>query len=473
MNPTVKDIEQLAKQPNKLLSIEENATVAEAAGKMRDNQVGCLVVFDNDGNFTGVLTERDMLAKVFTAFLSPNSLLVREIMTPNPIFCYRETSLEEVERLMAEHQIRHLPIVEGDTPVGMVSSRDVIAYQLHSNKAMKTAAEQLAMLSTELKSLNLKDVIELAINDVPNTFEADWAVLCFNQRDSSDLVIHRNNCLLSRKNLLDYDRMKELSQNGHVICGDICDHCKKLGARPPRLTIPLDIPTESSKDKNKVKKHSFLCMCRLKSAITDSENLLLYKASLLQEILSVNLTNAKLYHDYQKARQDSEIDPLTGVGTRRVLEQVLRVEYARAIRYNHSFSIGVVDIDNFKQINDSAGHPGGDSALKQLAGIMLRNIRMTDIIITRYGGDEFVLIMPETKLDGAKTLLERLRSQAKAISIPNVPSVTISAGAAEWSPSASATDTAETILRRADNALYEAKHAGRNQVFTAPVTSKN
>ena len=95
---------------------------------------------------------------------------------------------------------------------------------------------------------------------------------------------------------------------------------------------------------------------------------------------------------------------------------------------------------------------------------------MTDIIIARYGGDEFVLIMPETKLDGAKTLLERLRSQAKTISIPNVHSVTISAGAAEWSPSASATDTAETILRRADTALYEAKHAGRNQVVVSPVS---
>jgi len=194
--------------------------------------------------------------------------------------------------------------------------------------------------------------------------------------------------------------------------------------------------------------------------------LLLYKASLLQEILSVNLTNAKLYHDYQKARQDSEIDPLTGVGTRRVLDQVLRVEYARAIRYNHCFSIAVVDIDNFKQINDTAGHAAGDSALKQLAEIMLRNVRMTDIIITRYGGDEFVLIMPETNLNGAKVLLERLRSEAKTISIPNVPSVTISAGAAEWNPSVSATDTAETILRRADTALYKAKHAGRNRVVT-------
>jgi diguanylate cyclase (GGDEF)-like protein len=92
---------------------------------------------------------------------------------------------------------------------------------------------------------------------------------------------------------------------------------------------------------------------------------------------------------------------------------------------------------------------------------------MTDTIITRYGGDEFVLLMPETTLTSAKMLLERLRHQVKNISIPNIAAVTISCGLAEWDPAATSADSGETILQRADDALYEAKRAGRNRVVTS------
>jgi len=185
--PTVKDIEQFVEQPGGLLTTKENATIAEAAKKMSDNQVGCLVVFDMQNKFVGVLTERDILAKVTTRYLPPHNLLVREIMTTEPISCTMETTIEKAEQLMAEHKIRHLPIVEDGVPIGMVSSRDTIAYRLHNSKAMKAAAEQLAMLSTELKSLNLKDVIELAVSEVPKNLGAGRAVLCFAQKTSSEL----------------------------------------------------------------------------------------------------------------------------------------------------------------------------------------------------------------------------------------------------------------------------------------------
>jgi len=128
-----------------------------------------------------------------------------------------------------------------------------------------------------------------------------------------------------------------------------------------------------------------------------------------------------------------------------------------------------VDVDNFKEINDTAGHAAGDRMLRQLAKIMRHNVRMTDIIIARYGGDEFVLLMPETKLNEATVLLERLRRQVKTVSIPKVRSATISCGVAEWSGSPE--ESAENILQRADTALYEAKHTGRNRVVTAQPTS--
>jgi diguanylate cyclase (GGDEF)-like protein len=103
---------------------------------------------------------------------------------------------------------------------------------------------------------------------------------------------------------------------------------------------------------------------------------------------------------------------------------------------------------------------------------MRHNVRTTDVIIARYGGDEFVLLMPETKLSGAKVLLERLRRHVKTISLPKVKSVTISCGLTEWNQGPPP-DTTETILKRADDALYEAKRSGRNRVVTfCPVVTQ-
>ena len=473
--PTVKDIEQVVKQPGRLLAIEENATAAQAARKMTDNQVGCLVVFDPQDKFVGVLTERDMLAKILTRSLPPDKVLVKHIMTTEAISCTIDTPIATVEQLMAEHKIRHVPIVEDNIPVGMVSSRDVIAYQLRSNKAMKDAAEQLAKLPAGLKSLDFDDVIALAINEVPKSFDADRAVLCFAQRGSCPPMIYRKGCPLSEEKMLNPKRMKELSERGQIICGEtcgeVCDDCKSSDDQASRLIIPLSIQDQfNDRDGTLASRQGFLCMCRLNPSSIGSDELRLYKASLLQEILNANLTNAKLYQNYQKARRDSEIDPLTGVGTRRVLDQVLKVEYSRALRYKHSFSIAIVDVDNFKEINDTAGPGAGDRMLQKLAKIMRNNVRMTDMIVARYGGDEFVLLMPETKINEATVLLERLRRQVKTISIAKAPSATISCGVAEWSGSPE--ESAENILQRADTALYEAKRTGRNRVMTSqPATS--
>ncbi|MHC4455705.1 MAG: diguanylate cyclase [Planctomycetota bacterium] len=460
--PTVKNIEHIAKSPDNLLTIKENTTVAEAARKMSDNHIGCLVVFDAKDKFIGVLSERDMLSKVLATSLSPDNVLVKDIMTTKPISCKMEASISEAEQLMAEHKIRHIPIIEKGKPIGMVSSRDLIAYYLNSSIAMKTAAEQLAMLSTGLKSLELEDVVALAINEVPKSFEADLAVLCFTDKAPSAPMVYRNACSVPEKCLLNANKKMKPSKNDQVTCSDIWPECKNHNGQSPRILIPLSIYNQAKKrGGSNHTRHGFLCMCRFNPSQATSDDTRLYKASLLQEVLNANLTSAQLYQNYLKARRDSEIDPLTDVGTRRFLEQTLRTEYARAIRYNHTFCVAIIDIDHFKDINDSKGHPAGDKALKAVAKIIHESIRSTDIP-ARYGGDEFVLLLPETQLKEAMIMLERLREQVKNISIPNVPPISISCGVAEWSGSPA--DTAEMLLKRADVALYEAKHKGRNRV---------
>lgn len=460
--PTIKGIKEVTNKVGEVCTIKQSYTVTAAAEKMKEHNIGSLVVLDKSGKFVGILTERDMLNKVLTGEGRGSEVLVREIMTRDTISCNLDTKISEAEQLMFSNNIRHLPVVEGGKPVSMISSRDVIAYWLRRNEAMRDAAEQLAMLSTRLKSLDFDDVIDLAVNELPKSFKAERTVLCLNSKEKASSAIYRDGCPLCEASLLGDDKFGKLSK-GPAIYRNCWEECEVSGCQGPRLVIPLRIYNQYETEKKKeISESGYLCMCGFGQWLSEAEELYLYKASLTQEVLNINLTNAKLYQHYQQARHDSEIDPLTGVGTRRVLKKALEAECERASRYQRQFCVGIIDVDNFKSINDSIGHSAGDAVLRKIANIMRENIRKTDVIITRYGGDEFVLLVPETSLEGGRVLLERLRKCVKSISIQGVKSLSISCGLAEWDDKVD--DSPKSILNRADRALYEAKEKGKDRV---------
>jgi two-component system chemotaxis response regulator CheY len=161
-------------------------------------------------------------------------------------------------------------------------------------------------------------------------------------------------------------------------------------------------------------------------------------------------------------------DPLTGVGNRRRLEEDVARMHARAERKGRPFAVVMFDIDHFKTYNDHYGHLGGDDALRAVAGCLTGTLRSHESVY-RYGGEEFVLLLPDESLEGALAAAERARQAVEAAAIPHAarptlpPLVTVSGAAAAWTPG-SDVSTAE-LLSRADAALYEAKSAGRNRVF--------
>jgi diguanylate cyclase (GGDEF)-like protein len=148
-------------------------------------------------------------------------------------------------------------------------------------------------------------------------------------------------------------------------------------------------------------------------------------------------------------------DPLTRVSNRRGLDETLESLFALMERYSESFSIAIFDIDHFKQVNDKKGHLFGDRTLQSVARVIDDSVRDTDIV-ARYGGEEFVVVMPHTRLEDACQFAERVRSTVEA----NL-GVTVSGGVAM----ALEGDNAQTLLSRADTALYSGKAAGRNCVF--------
>lgn len=164
-------------------------------------------------------------------------------------------------------------------------------------------------------------------------------------------------------------------------------------------------------------------------------------------------------------------DPLTGIYNRGYINERLPQEIGRAVRYGRDLSLLLVDIDHFKRVNDTYGHLAGDAVLKQFARTVMEATRQQVDWAGRYGGEEFLVVLPETDQAGAMVLAERLRQAIEAcdprVAGDTIP-VTASIGATGFSPQEHRNAvTAEDLLRQADTLLYQAKQGGRNQVAGA------
>jgi diguanylate cyclase len=164
-------------------------------------------------------------------------------------------------------------------------------------------------------------------------------------------------------------------------------------------------------------------------------------------------------------------DGLTGIYNRRFFQTRLGEEFQRHKRYGTKLSLIMFDIDFFKKVNDCYGHQCGDVVLQSVASKISSIIRQTDYL-ARYGGEEFCCLLPQTDLTGALILAERFRlaiEQQATTCQANTIKVTISLGVSD----ATSKDSAENLLKRADDALYQAKDSGRNRVVSIPMVQEN
>ncbi len=158
-------------------------------------------------------------------------------------------------------------------------------------------------------------------------------------------------------------------------------------------------------------------------------------------------------------------DQLTGVLNRRGLEEIFDKEVARATRHDTVLCVALLDIDNFKKLNDSMGHAVGDEALIHLATVCRETLRPQDTV-ARYGGEEFIILLPETPLDDAVVALTRLQRELTRkffLHANEKVLITFSAGVTQMQ----STDDQSAVIKRADGAMYQAKQTGKNRVVTA------
>jgi diguanylate cyclase (GGDEF)-like protein len=184
----------------------------------------------------------------------------------------------------------------------------------------------------------------------------------------------------------------------------------------------------------------------------------------LAAIIAVALLNTL---NQYRLRQAGLTDPLTALNNRRFFEQRLVEEFDRARRTRRPLCCLMIDIDFFKQVNDSYGHQVGDKVLQRVSQTMVEQMRRTDVL-ARYGGEEFIVLLPETLATTAMDVAERLRARVASELIVlddgGELSITVSIGLSVLDSSTSEQDTPKTLVAYADQALYKAKHGGRNRV---------
>ncbi|MBT3515606.1 MAG: GGDEF domain-containing protein [Nitrospina sp.] len=189
----------------------------------------------------------------------------------------------------------------------------------------------------------------------------------------------------------------------------------------------------------------------------------------LSEFIALSISNAVLY---EQTKNLAVTDGLTGISNRQDMEKSLLSEFERSTRYNSPLSVILLDVDNFKDVNDTYGHQKGDEILIAVAFLLKKFCRSNDIA-ARYGGEEFLMILPQSDAQGAFNIAERVREEMMNMSFTGKESnfsVTASCGIAELNKESM--KNTEQLVAVADQALYKAKKSGRNKTIVGPVENK-
>ncbi len=264
----------------------------------------------------------------------------------------------------------------------------------------------------------------------------------------SDLIIEKTDPLISyfnKKGLPDLvNRLKRKIKNSPAL--------NQLSALDVRVVTPIIVKGATE---------GLVCLGpRVKKQSYEKQDL--EQISILANIIAISITNATLYREVE---QLSYTDGMTELHNFRYFDLRLHEEVIRHKRNKTGLSLLILDVDNFKNFNDTMGHPAGDEVLRKLAKILRETVRENDIV-ARYGGEEFAVILPQVEKEGALILAERIRENIEKTyfeheEIQPQGKVTVSIGGANLPDDA---DDYQTLVNRADMALYKAKNTGRNRV---------
>ncbi len=468
-------VEQYARKP--LVLTLGNRTLGYALNLMLENNIRRLIVTDEDGRFLGVVTQKDLLMHMEDDFYQA-TLRIKHVLDQkrNLIAVNRTTTIKAVLEIMVAHNISSVPIMEKDRAVGIITEKDILrvandnvplgeTVDLYMSKPVySTGIEALA--ATVVQDMNRKNIRRIVVNDI----------------DGKTIGLLTNRDFV--KNLDgDYNQFLEMKLK-----------CSKeiLNLLPEMLIELIDLRDEQ-----------LVIWANEKVLSTFGENILdtpiteLIPQAKWDEIYSHMLEKGKVgdvrfktagrtyefsgfYLPLQKGSEkgriqlilrditeeviQASVDPLTSVFNRRYTSDFLVKETERSKRMERTFSVIILDIDNFKAVNDLYGHMAGDTVLQEITQCIQGDLRQYDVL-GRFGGEEFLIIMPEIDKKVAASAAERIRQKIATREIELQTGlkiqVTVSFGVACFPEGGASPDD---LLVVADERLYQAKRHGKNRV---------
>ncbi len=538
-------ISHFIQTPKEIITVALDTNVRDAFNIMNENNIGSIVVEDNDEKPVGIVTERDALYLINKK--SDMNIKVEEVMS-HPIICVSEyDKVVDVVHLMDDEHIRRVLILDqNDKPKSIITIRD-IAQNLKGNygellevklKNVKKTLNYIGESILEIVEDNEEQVIQWmndkALSNFGNYIDKTvqelikteiWNSIYNKVKDqerserikinirgyhfemvcSYHFVKNKETILIILRDISDFEnalidankRSEELTselnilqgvmdqQNNIVLVSDGFDiisvnkkfydffqveslnEFKKDLKSLPETFISHKNFFSPEDNKNWIEeilrlsqKDRVVSIVELKSVEPKAFTVQLNKLSSDNTNYVVTLTDiTDLKLESQKHYYNATHDNLTNIFNRAFFLDALKEEFEKAKRYHSIFSIILLDIDHFKTFNDKYGHLKGDEVLKRIAKTVYDNVRKSDIF-ARWGGEEFILLLPETSLEKAELLAENLRKKIENIEIKGIHKVTSSFGVAEYSDG----DDRDSLINRADEALYTAKGTGRNCV---------
>jgi diguanylate cyclase (GGDEF)-like protein len=460
-----------------LITTKGDRTIGYALNLMIENNIRRVIVTDDSNNFLGLITQKDLIKQLEDDFYRSN-FKVKHItenlryMISAPIEC----TLCEVLIEMAENKVSSVPVTKDGEAVGIITEKDILKIAAGNISLENNVGEYMSKplisvnpdtdLTDIVKTMSRHDIRRVVvtnnegiatnvvtIRDVLKNIENDYSEFLERKLKHAKDILHLLPEMLievtdtGKEHLMIWANEKVINTFGREIID-----------RPINELIPHENWDEiynallkSNKVENvKFRNNSKVYELSGFSVRTDGK----FENSRFQLILRDITEEVKL----------STTDHLTTIYNRRFINEFLKKEIERSRRLDKIFSIVICDIDDFKRINDTYGHLSGDMVLKSFSQLIINDLRKLDVV-GRYGGDEFMIILPETTSENAFKIVERLRIKLDNMEIPVMRDkkikITASFGIATYPEDGMSIDY---LMVTGDSRLYEAKNKGKNKI---------
>ncbi len=455
-----------------LLTVTEDKTLLFGLNLLIDNNIRRVIVVDLQGNFSGVVTQEDLIRHLEGELYRQDARIMDIISGKQMLRTVSAgDSLASAVSMMANYNVGCVLVMDEDKIVGIITERDLLKIA-----GTKTALSEKVgkFMSQPVSSAS----IDSSVSDVLDIMRAKHIRrIVINYNDGTPFRVITNRDILRNLENSYLDFLNKKIRHAR----DILDFL------PEVIVEVIDVSGEQiiqwCNRKTKLVFGSDIAHLPITSLIPQTAWSVIYpdiveKGRIEKTRVEIGDRIFELSASYLKMQREgiiqailidvtSEVelslrDFLTGTFNRRKFEEIIAAEVERVKRYGHLLSICIMDIDHFKLVNDTYGHLAGDQVLQELSSLVAKNIREVDYLI-RYGGEEFVVLASDTDLVGMRRLAEKLRKLIESHVFSGDKRISISLGIAQFA----ATDTTATFFNKADQAMYQAKAQGRNRVEPA------